>query len=217
MIIIILYITMSCSKNEDVYIITDGRLYNINKPFCCKIGTSYDAIKRIYDLQRQETFLSEHFKCNKIIRNNGKLFEDKTLERFLHKKFKDNRVSTNREWFNFTEEEFKEFNLYIEELVNITEELNIVNYEKEYKKFIVKLNDNDLLENKDNINIKYITGKDYIKNRRISLIKFINENKNNTIKYIKENFKYKNENKVVLDYKNGDIIYDMKYFNLIKH
>ena len=102
-------------------------------------------------------------------------------------------------------------------MVNITEELNIVNYEKEYKKFIVKLNDNDLLENKDNINIKYITGKDYIKNRRISLIKFINENKNNTIKYIKENFKYKNENKVVLDYKNGDIIYDMKYFNLIKH
>lgn len=208
---------MSYSKNEDVYIITDGRLYNVKKPYCFKIGTSFDAIKRICDLQKQETFLSEHFKCNKIIRNNGKLFDCKTLERFLHKKFENNRVCFNREWFHFTEEEFKLFNLNIEELVNNIEELNIINYEKEYEKIILKLDNNDILQNSDNIDIKYITGKTYIKNRRISLIKFINENENNTIKYIKDNFKYKNENDVLLNYKNDDIIYDIRYFNLIKH
>jgi len=208
---------MSCSKNEDVYVITDGRLYNVNKPHCFKIGKGETAIKRIYGLQRQETFLSEHSKYHKIIRNNGKLFDNKTLERFLHKKFKDNRVSNNREWFHFTEEEFKEFNLYIEQLINNNEELHTINYEEEYKKFMIDINDNDILQNKDNININHISGKDYIKNRRISLIKFINENENNTIKYIKNNFKYTNDNGILVNYKNGDIIWDMRYFNLIKH
>jgi hypothetical protein len=208
---------MSCSKNEDVYFITDERLYDKNKPHCFKIGTSDYAIKRIYDLQRQETFLSEHFKCHKIIRNYGKSFENKTLERYLHKKFTNNRVCVNREWFHFTEEEFINFNLYIEQLISNTKELNTINYEKEHKKFMTKLDDNDILQNKDDIDINHISGKDYIKNRRISLIKFINENENNTIKYIKKNFKYTNDDEILVNYKNADIIWDMRYFNLIKH
>ena len=149
--------------------------------------------------------------------DNIKLFDNKTLEKFLHKKFKNNRVSDNREWFHFTEEEFKEFNLYIEQLINNNEELHTINYEEEYKKFTIDINDNDILQNKDNININHISGKDYIKNRRISLIKFINENENNTIKYIKNNFKYTNDNEILVNYKNCDIMWDMRYFNLIKH
>ena len=210
---------MSCSKFiiEEVYCITDGRLYDIDKPHCFKIGTSEDSIKRTSDLQRQETFLSSNFKCYKLIRNYGKSFENKTLERYLHKKFTNNRVCVNREWFHFTEEEFIAFNLYIEQLISNTEELNRINYKNEHKKFITKLDDNDILQNKNDIDIKNISGKDYIKKRRISLIKFINENENNTIKYIKNNFKYANEDGKLLNYKNSDIIYDMKYFNLIKN
>ena len=201
-------------QTEYVYFITDGRLYDCNRTICFKIGTTTNPIKRISDLDKQETFLSDKLQCLKVIKNDATLFEQKTLETFLHHKYHHNRVCKNREWFHFNDQEFKDFNLYIDELINNNPELTIYNYQKEYQEYIIKLQDNDILKYKDNIG--EIDGAEYIKNRRILLINFLKENQDNTIKYIKQNFKFKDKKGILKNYTNSDIKYDMSYFTIIK-
>jgi hypothetical protein len=131
---------------EYVYIVTDNSYCKINHFIKqrYKIGKTINPIVRFEELKSEQCCCSSNFMVNYLIET-----DDMTkLETFLHRKYKEIRVDTKKEWFCL---DIEDFDIFIKKYCEDNLITKIL-HKDEYNKLNTKYKTNKELLKKDIIN-----------------------------------------------------------------